>query len=70
MQQLIIDGLDDAVESFIESISDPIQRKLTRAWYRDSQVFERYNPELIEAAEALNKTPNDMDDFFRKAVAR
>ncbi|NWO08543.1 MAG: hypothetical protein HLX50_23395 [Alteromonadaceae bacterium] len=69
-KQLIVEGLDDDVESFIGAISDPVQRKLTRAWYRDSQVFERYRPELIEVAEALGKTSNDMDNFFRKAVTR
>lgn len=70
MQQLIVEGLDDDAETLIDAITDPTERKLMRSWYRDSQVFERDRPELIQMASSMGKTPNDLDQFFREANER
>lgn len=64
LQQLIIEGLDDDVEAVLASIPDITTRKLMTVWYRDSQVFERNRPEILQVWQALGRTPKQLDDTF------
>lgn len=70
VQQLIAEGLDDKVESILDAITDSVEKKLMRSWFRDSNEFERDRPELIQVAEKLEKSEQEIDEFFRRADAR
>lgn len=67
-QQLIIAGLDEQVEAAIDAIEDPLQRKLTSAWYRRASTWERMNPEFIALGQALGLTDEQMDEHIREAM--
>tara|TARA_R110000851_G_scaffold33896_8_gene90424 strand:+ start:2136 stop:2576 length:441 start_codon:yes stop_codon:yes gene_type:complete len=67
-QQLIIAGLDEQVEAAIGAIEDPLQRKLTSAWYRRASTWERMNPEFIALGQALGLTDEQMDEHIREAM--
>jgi len=64
LQQLIIEGLDDDVEVVLASIPDITTRKLMTVWYRDSQIFERTRPEILQVWQALGRTPAQLDSTF------
>lgn len=64
LQQLIIEGLDDDVEAVLAGIPDITTRKLMTVWYRDSQVFERNRPEILQVWQALGRTAKQLDDTF------
>lgn len=70
IQQLIVDDLDDDVDAIIASIPDIKQRKLMRAWYLESQVFERDRPELNQMWFMLGKTQAELDQTFINASKR
>lgn len=70
VQQLIAEGLDDDVEAILDAITDPVEQKLMRSWFRDSNEFERDRPELIQIAAQLGKSAAEIDEFFRRADAR
>ncbi len=59
--QLIIDGKDDDVELLINSITDPIQQKLYRAYFEYEPIVKRDNPMINDMAPAL---AIDLDAFF------
>ncbi|MGP5325906.1 hypothetical protein [Vreelandella titanicae] len=67
MQQLIIAGLDEQVESAIEGISDVTQRKLTKAWFLRATEWERDNPQFIGLIHELGLTDQQADDHIRAA---
>ncbi|MEG3078463.1 hypothetical protein R3F64_01165 [Halomonas sp. 5021] len=67
-QQLIIAGLDEQVEAAIDAIADPLQRKLTSAWYRRASTWERMNPEFVAMGAALGLTDEQMDEHIREAM--
>ena len=58
---LIIKGLDTAVESFIDNIVDPVQRKLAWNDYSNRNTWERSNPRLQAIANVLGF---DLDELF------
>lgn len=68
MQQLIIAGLDDQVDAAIDAIADPVERKLTRAWFERATDWERENAQLISMAQALGLTEQQIDDYMRAAA--
>lgn len=68
VQQLIIEGLDDDVEAVIASIPDPLTKKLMTVWYKDSQVFERHRPEILQVWSALGRTQRQLDETFIAAA--
>lgn len=68
VQQLIIEGLDDDVEAVLASIPDVTTRKLMTVWYRDSQVFERDRPEILQVWTALGRTSEQLDATFIAAA--
>lgn len=68
MQQLIIAGLDELVESAIDGIGDVTQRKLTRAWFLRATEWERDNPQFIGLMQELGLTDQQADDHMRAAA--
>lgn len=68
MQQLIIAGLDEQVESAIDGISDVTERKLTQAWFQRATEWERDNPQFISMVRALGLTDQQADDHTRAAA--
>lgn len=67
MQQLIIAGLDELVESAIEGITDVTQRKLTKAWFLRATEWERDNTQFIGLMHELGLTDQQADDHMRAA---
>lgn len=64
LQQLTKEGLDDDIEIILSSIPDVMTRKLMTIWYRDSQVFERNRPEILQVWNALGRTSEQLDNTF------
>lgn len=64
LQQLIIEGLDDDVEAVLAAIPNTTTRKLMTVWYRDSQIFERNRPEILQVWQALGRTSAQLDSTF------
>lgn len=62
---LILMGLDDDVEAFINAIPDPIERKLALNDYNNRLTWERANPRLQAIAATLNF---DLDAMFTLAA--
>lgn len=67
MEQLIRLGLDEQVDTAIDAIVDPIQRKIVRNWLDKAQQWERDNPTFITFAETLDIKDSDIDDYMRIA---
>lgn len=65
LQALIWRGHDDDVDAALAAIPDPIQRKLARAEFDASQVFERQRPLVLSIGAALGL---DLDDLFSFAA--
>lgn len=68
MEQLIRSGLDEQVDDAINSINDPVERKLARNWLDKAGVWERDNPQLLAIGGALGLTPQDVDSLFIQAA--
>jgi hypothetical protein len=68
MQQLIIAGLDEQVETAIASIVDVTERKLTQAWFQRATEWERDNPQFIGLMKELGLTDQEADDHMRAAA--
>lgn len=68
MQQLIIAGLDEQVETAIAGIADPVERKLTQAWFQRATDWERDNPQFIGLMKELGLTDQEADDHMRAAA--
>ncbi len=64
IQALIKRGLDDDVDAALAAIADPVQRKLMRAEYDKSQVFERDRPLVIQIGAAIGLDAAGLDDLF------
>ena len=62
---LILMGLDDDVEAFINAIPDPVQRKLALNDYNNRLTWERNNERLNGIATALGF---DLDTLFTLAA--
>lgn len=50
------------IEDYVKTLDDD-----SRDAWEYATVFERNNPTIISAAEALNKTPEEIDDLFQLA---
>lgn len=62
---LIQIGLMPAVQAYIESIEDPEQAMWAELAMNDATVWRRYDsPFLLQAAEALGLTDEQLDDMF------
>lgn len=68
VQQLIIAGLDEQVDAAIDAIADPVERKMTRAWFERASDWERDNAQLISMAQALGLSEQQTDDYMRAAA--
>jgi len=70
LQQLIVEGLDEAAAQAIGSIPDEVERKLARAWFDRASTWERDNPQLNQIGDALGLSEAQKDDLFRQAAQR
>lgn len=64
---LLMQGQLDQVESHIESISDPMEKKAAQIEY-EADTWERDNTLLQQMWANLGGTPDGLDDMFRLAV--
>ncbi|WP_417835244.1 MULTISPECIES: hypothetical protein [Pseudomonadota] len=69
MEQLIRSGLDEQVDSAINGITNPVERKLARNWLDKASVWERNNPQLLAIGSALGLTSVDVDALFIEAAS-
>jgi len=67
MEQLIRLGLDERVDTAIDAIEDPVQRKIVRNWLQKAGVWERDNPTFIAFASTLEIEDSDIDNYMRAA---
>lgn len=63
-QQLILMGLLDSVQTAIDSIADTTQRLLVQSFWDDSIQYERYHPQMLQLAQAVGLTDEQMDQAF------
>lgn len=68
MEQLIRLGLDEQVDTAIDEIEDPIQRKIVRNWLSRAQFWERDNPQFVALSEKLGLSAEQSDDYMREAA--
>lgn len=61
---LILAGLDEQVQPAIDSIEDPMQRKLAQNDWDNRQTFERGHPTLVALAAALGLSDEQLDQLF------
>lgn len=64
---LIIRGLFEQVQSYIESIEDPTQKAIILNYWEYSTVFERRNPTVLQMAEMLGLSSEQLDELFIEA---
>lgn len=68
VQQLILEGIDETVKQSLNAIADGTDRKIMKAWFEESQVFEIDRPELNQMIQELGFTEEFRDEFFRRAM--
>jgi len=68
MEQLIRLGLDEQVDTAIDEIEDPIQRKIVRNWFQKAGEWERDNPQFVALSEKLGLSAEQSDDYMREAA--
>lgn len=68
MEQLIRLGLDEQVDTAIDEIEDPIQRKIVRNWFEKAGEWERDNPQFVALSEKLGLSAEQSDDYMREAA--
>lgn len=68
-QALVLAGLFNQVQPFIEAIPDPTERMLMQVAWDDAQNFMRDDPFLVKIAVALNLTDADLDALFTTAAS-
>lgn len=68
VQALILADKIDLVQPVIDSIPDPLQRKLMQAEWDESQEFQRNRSSLIAIGTAIGLTSEGIDNLFRTAV--
>jgi hypothetical protein len=67
-QQIIIMGLLDAVQTAINSITDPVQRALIQSYWDDSTEYRRTHQSMIDLAPAVGISDTELDQAFRDAA--
>lgn len=65
---LIQAGLWDAVESYVDSITDPTEKALALVALNDTTHWNRTSPFLNSAAAALGLSDEDLDNLFIQAA--
>ena len=65
---LIDAGLWPQVVSFIDSISDPIEKMKAEVSLNDTYEWRRDSPFLNTAAEAIGLSSDDLDNLFKTAI--
>lgn len=65
---LITAGLWDAVESYVDSITDPTEKALALVALNDTTHWNRSSPFLNGAATALGLSSEDLDNLFIQAA--
>lgn len=65
---LIQAGLWDAVEDYVDSITDPTEKALALVALNDTTHWQRSSPFLNAAADALGLTEQQLDDLFVQAA--
>lgn len=64
---LIVKGLFEQVQSYIESIEDPTQKAIILNYWEYSTVFERRNPTVLQMSEMLGLSSEQLDELFIEA---
>jgi hypothetical protein len=64
LQALAICNLLDLVQPLIDSIEDPLDRRLAQIEFDTSQVFKRDRPLIEQLRPGLGLTPEQLDDLF------
>lgn len=67
-QQMILMGILDQVQVAIDSIEDPLQRALVQSFWNDSTQYERNHPQMIQLAQAIGLTDEQLDQAFIAAA--
>lgn len=66
-QQLILMGILDNVQAAIDAIPDATQRLLVQSFWDDSIQYERYHPQMLQLAQAVGLTDEQLDQAFTAA---
>lgn len=67
-QQMILMGILDQVQAAIDGIEDPLQRALVQSFWDDSTQYERNHPQMIQLAQAIGLTDEQLDQAFIEAA--
>lgn len=67
-QQMILMGTIDQVQTGIDAISDPVQKALVQSFWDDSTQYERNHPQMIQLAQAMGLTDEQLDNAFIEAA--
>ena len=67
-QQMIFIGIIDQVQTAIDVISDPVQKALVQSFWDDSTEYERNHPQMIQLAQAIDFTDEQLDNAFIEAA--
>lgn len=67
-QQMILMGTIDQVQTAIDAISDPVQKALVQSFWDDSSEYERNHPQMVQLAQAIGLTEDQLDDAFIAAA--
>lgn len=63
-QQMILMGLLSSVQAAIDSIPDETQRLLVQSFWDDSTQYERTHPQMLQLAQAIGLTDEQLDQAF------
>jgi hypothetical protein len=67
-QQMILIGLLSQVQAAIDAIEDETQRMLIQSFWDDSTQYERNHPQMVQLAQAIGLTEDQLDDAFIAAA--
>lgn len=67
-QQMILMGIIDQVQTAIDAIPDPTQKALVQSFWDDSAKYERNHPQMIQLAEIIGLTSEQLDQAFIEAA--
>lgn len=67
-QQMILMGVIGDIESAIAAIADPTERMMVQSFWDDSTEYERMHPKMIQLAQAIGFTDEQLDQAFIEAA--
>ncbi len=67
-QQMILMGIIEQVQTAIDAIPDPVQKALVQSFWDDSSQYERNHPQMIQLAQAVGLTEEQLDQAFIAAA--